>query len=131
MVKGDIMFEVGIDIVKIERIKKAMENESFLYRILGEEEHRQLKSRNFPVQSIAGNFCAKEAFSKAVGTGFRGIKFREIQIIRNDINKPYVLLSGNAFQLYGGTNKSFSVSISHTDELATAIVLYENKDNYI
>ncbi len=119
------MKEVGIDIIEIDRIKKAMQRRNFLKRILGEDEYKQLDEMGFPAQSLAGNFCAKEAFSKAVGTGFRGIKFKEIQLIRDEKNKPVIKLSGNAFCLYGDERNHFSVSISHTKTLACAVVLFE------
>ncbi len=122
------MFEVGIDIVEIERIKKSMTNKGFLHRILGKNEYKQLEARQFPVQSVAGSFCAKEAFSKAVGTGFRGIKLREIQIIRDNLDKPHILLSGKTSHLYSDKDNYFSVSISHTNDLATAIVLYQKRN---
>lgn len=119
------MLSIGTDMIEINRIKKSMERKGFLKRILGDIEYNQLKERGFPIQSVAGNFCAKEAFSKAVGTGFRGIKFREIEIIRNEINKPIIKLSGNAFILYGKNENKFCVSITHTKNLASAVVAFE------
>lgn len=116
------MLDVGIDMVKIDKIKKAMMRKSFLSKILGEEEYKQLQSMGFSAQSVAGNFCAKEAFSKAIGTGFRGIILKEIQIIRNSLGKPYIKLFGKALNLYGEPKNYFSVSISHTEDLAIAIV---------
>ena len=117
-----MLFEIGIDLIEIERIRKSMQNKSFLSRVLGAEEYEQLKQRGMLAQSVAGNFCAKEAFSKAVGTGFRGIKLKEVQIMRNNLNKPYIKLFGKAFELYGNKKHSFSVSISHTKFLAIAVV---------
>lgn len=121
-VKG--MLSVGIDLIEISRIKKSMKRDKFLRHILGDQEYEQLKIRNFPPRSVAGNFCAKEAFSKSVGTGFRGIKLKEIQIIRDDLNKPFIKLLGNAFILYGDSRNRFSVSISHTREVASAVVVF-------
>lgn len=110
--------------LEIYRIEKSMKRKGFLSRILGNEEYEQLKQREFPPQSVAGNFCAKEAFSKAVGTGFRGIKLKEIQIIRDDVNKPFIKLSGIANMLYGQSENKFCVSITHTKGIATAIVAF-------
>ena len=120
------MFSVGTDMVEINRIKKSMEREGFLHRILGGEEYIQLALKKFPAQSVAGNFCAKEAFSKAVGTGFRGIHLKEIEIIRNKLGKPFMKFNGNALKLY--KNDEFSVSITHTKDLALAVVVYLGKD---
>ena len=79
------MYSVGIDMVEIARIKKSMKNPRFLNFILGEEEYDQLKNKNFISQSVAANFCAKEAFAKAVGTGFKGLDIKEVQILRNEL----------------------------------------------
>lgn len=122
------MLSVGIDIIEIDRIKKSMKRDKFLNRILGDDEYKQLKMRGFPPQSVAGNFCAKEAFSKSVGTGFKGIRLKEIEIIRNEANKPIIKLSGNASRLYGYQGNKFSVSISHTKSLASAVVVFTKED---
>ena len=123
-----MLFEIGIDLIEIERIRKSMQNKSFLSRVLGAEEYEQLKQRGMLAQSVAGNFCAKEAFSKAVGTGFRGIKLKEVQIMRNNLNKPYIKLLGKALELYGNKKNKFSVSISHTRFLAIAIVSFATEE---
>ena len=62
--------------IEISRIKKCMQNKNFLKYILGKDEYKQLENRDFPVQSVAANFCVKEAFAKAVGKGmfYLGIK---------------------------------------------------------
>ena len=120
------MFSIGIDTIEINRIKKSMNRKGFLNRILGNEEFEQLNIKNFPAQSVAGNFCAKEAFSKAVGTGFRGFYMKEVEIIKNEIGKPFIKLTGKAFELYG--KFSFSVSITHTKNLASAVVLFSKGD---
>ena len=122
------MISVGVDMVEIDRIKKSMKNSKFLNRILGDDEYNLLKKLNFPCKSVAGNFCAKEAFSKAVGTGFRGIRLKEVQILRDTLNKPFIKLTGNASQLYGDGSNDFSVSITHTKELACAVVVLSSEE---
>lgn len=115
------MLSVGIDMVDINRIKRSMEQKGFLNRILGNEEYSQLKLKKFPVQSVAGSFCAKEAFAKSVGTGFREIQWKEIEVMRDELGKPFVKLAGRALELYG--KDQFSVSITHTKDLASAVVI--------
>lgn len=117
------MYSVGIDMVEIARIKKSMKNPRFLKFILGEEEYKELESKKFISQSVAANFCAKEAFAKAVGTGFRGFNIREVQILRDNLGRPYIFLTGKAFETWGKGEYKFSVSLTHTKELASAVVV--------
>ena len=117
------MYSVGIDMVEIARIKKSMKNPRFLNFILGEKEYEQLKNKNFISQSVAANFCAKEAFAKAVGTGFRGLNIKEVQILRNEFGRPYIFLSGKALETWGKSGYEFSVSLTHTKEFASAVVI--------
>lgn len=127
------MYSVGIDMVEIGRIEKSMKSSRFLKIILGKSEYIQLEKRNFPKQSIAANFCAKEAFSKALGTGMRGLKMHDIQILRNSLGKPYFLLSGSALSISNEKNLDFSLSITHTKTCACAVVICFKKnleDNY-
>lgn len=120
------MISVGTDLVEIERIRKSMENTSFLKRFYGSLEYDELEKRGFPPQSVAGAFAGKEAFSKALGTGIRGFSLSEVQILHNKEGKPFLSLSGKAGELARGL--SFDISISHSEELATATVIaYERK----
>lgn len=114
------MLLVGFDLVEIERIRKSMRNPRFCGRILGNTEYSQLAERGFSVQSVAASFCAKEAFSKAVGTGLSGFDLREAQLIRLKSGKPELLLSGDALRLAKG--REFSVSVTHTTLYASAVV---------
>ena len=117
------MYSVGIDMVEIARIEKSMKSPSFLKFILGDFEYSQLEERKFPKQSVAANFCAKEAFSKALGTGMRGLNMRDIQVLRDSLGKPYFLLSGNALNISNKENFDFSLSITHTKNYACAVVV--------
>ncbi len=123
---------VGIDMVEIPRIEKAMKKGSFLSFILGEEEYFQLKEKNFPIKSVAANFCAKEAFSKAIGTGFKNFKMKDVQILRDELGKPYIHLKNSAKMYVDKYQKNkkvqFSVSLTHTKEYASAVVVCFAKD---
>ena len=115
------MFSVGIDLVEISRIENSLKNDSFLKMFFGKNEIEELKQKNFKSESVAAAFCAKEAFSKAVKTGLSGFKMNEVELLHEKSGAPYLLLSGKAKAL--GENMQFSVSITHTKELAQAIVI--------
>ncbi len=113
--------------VEISRIKKSMQNKKFLKFILGSEEYFELEKKKFPIQSVAANFCAKEAFSKAIGTGVRGFGIENVQILRNELGKPYIFLTNNALKIAQDRNLDFSVSLTHTKNYACAVVICFNK----
>lgn len=115
------MLLVGTDLVEIDRIEKSMRNSLFCARILGDAEYGQLAGRGFPVQSVAASFCAKEAFSKAVGTGLGGFCLREVELLRAPNGRPELKLSGKAADLAGNTR--FAVSVAHTASAASATVV--------
>ncbi len=110
---------VGIDSVEISRVEKSIRSPSFLEKVYSKKEREQLNGRR--AESYAGNFAAKEAFSKALGTGIRGIKLSDISVLRDGLGAPYLELSGTAKEAAKGL--SFTVSITHTRELATAVVI--------
>ncbi len=93
------MLFVGIDSVEINRIEKAMKNPRFCQRVFGEAENSLLAMRGFSAESAAACFCAKEAFSKAMGTGIRGFRLSEVELLRNDVGAPFLQLSGNALKI--------------------------------
>lgn len=117
------MTELGIDLIEISRIQKAMRNNHFILRVFGADEQRELKVRRNIYPSAAACFAAKEAFSKTLGTGIRGFSLSEVQLLHDSLGKPYLHLSGRA-QLLAKEKclKSFSVSITHTKEYAAAVV---------
>ena len=115
------MLITGFDLIEIDRIANSMKNPRFLTRVFSDEELALFESRKFAVQTIAANFAAKEAFSKALGTGLRGYALREVSVLRNELGAPYFSLSGNAKKLCEGIE--LSLSLSHTDTLAAAFVV--------
>lgn len=127
-----LIFGVGIDIVEIRRIKKAIEsNEKFLEKIFTVAELDYLKSRNLRPEYVAGRFAAKEAVAKALGTGFRGFDFKDIEIDRTTLGKPIVSLKGKA-KLIAKKEGQYNIhlSISHGEESAIAYAILEvEKDN--
>ena len=114
---------VGTDLVEIARIEKACERESFLMRIFTEEERRQAAGRT---ARLAGDFAVKEAVAKVLGTGFRSFLPCEIEVLRDLLGKPYVHLSGGAWQAAAALGvQQIQVSISDTKTLAMAFAVTE------
>lgn len=125
------MVQNGIDLVEIERIRRSAEKPAFLEKVYGERERAELAARGFAPRHLAGAFAAKEAFSKALGTGLRGFSLHEVEILHNDLGAPYFLLSGAAKQLAESKNLEFALSITHTDTLAAAFVTAYEKGTAI
>ncbi len=121
------MLSVGVDLVEINRIEKSLKNPRFCKRVLGENEYLQLMMRGFPVQSVAASFCAKEAFSKAMGTGVRGFELNEVELLREENGRPYLKLSGFAERMAKERRLEFAVSVTHTKEYAQAVVVAEQR----
>ena len=116
----------GIDLVEISRIEKAMENPRFLEKYFGKNELEELKQKNYKSESVAAAFAAKEAFSKVVKTGLSAFLLCEVELLHEQSGAPYLKLSGKAKELAKGLN--FTVSITHTKELAQAIVIGYTKE---
>ena len=114
----------GIDIEEISRFEPFLAKPKFLEKCFGEDERQLFINKGMKPQTIAANFCAKEAFAKALGTGVRGFSLRDVQLLRDDLGCPYFVLSGNALMLCNG--RKIAVSVSHTKQYAAAVViLYE------
>lgn len=117
------MYSIGIDAEKISRLKKSAQSQSFMKRVFSPKELALFEKRSNPYPTMAGNWAAKEAFSKALGTGVRGFSLCEVSILRNEPGAPYIELSGRALAIAKNKRLEFSVSITHTNELAQAAVI--------
>lgn len=120
---------VGIDLVEIERIRKSSQKGRFMERVFSEKESALFLTKKNPFESMAGNWAAKEAFSKAVKTGVRDFSLNEISVLRDELGAPYIELSGKAKELAESMGLDFDVSISHTKDYATAVVIAFKKGN--
>lgn len=120
---------VGVDIIEIIRIKEAIErNPKFIERIFTEEEIKYFEEINYKYESIAGRFAAKEAIVKALGTGFRNMKIKDIEVTNNEIGKPLVKLMGGALEIVKEhKNVKIHLSISHNRDNAIAYSLIEGE----
>jgi len=117
---------IGIDLVDVKRIEDAVKKrKNFLERIYTQEEIKMNPRGEFRFQELAGRFAAKEAFFKAIKSGWRrGVTFSDVIVLNEPSGAPYIKLTGRAKEIAQslGVNKIF-VSISHTDELATGMVI--------
>lgn len=113
--------ELGIDIIRVERIRRALQRfgERFHERVLTKREHAYVRDRP---QNFAGRWAAKEAVSKVLGLGVRGVGWREIEIVRLPTGAPSVNLSGRALRRAEQLGMArIAVSISHESDYAVAI----------
>ena len=116
---------IGTDIIEINRIEKAIErNKNFLEKVFTVNEIEMFKKRNMRFEVIAGNFAAKEAISKAIGSGFRGFSLLDIEILRDDLGKPIAYLNENIDKIIK-RKYIVNVSISHNKTSAIAFALLE------
>lgn len=122
---------IGVDIIEISRIKRAIErNANFINKMFSKNEIEYLQSRNMRAESVAGRFAAKEAVAKALGTGFRGFDFKDIEIDITTLGKPIVLLKGKAKKMDKRWGKyKIHLSISHSRENAIAYAILEVYDD--
>ncbi len=124
----------GIDIIAIGRIEESIgrSGRSFLQRVYTDKEIEYCESRKVnAMQSFAGRFAAKEAVSKALGTGIgtRGVSFQDMEILADPYGMPCVSLTGQAAKVYEEKKgRSISVSISHDGGVAVAVCHIEYED---
>ena len=90
------IYGIGTDIVSIKRIKSSLKKKNFIKRIYNEQEVQKCKRAINQHNCYAKRFAAKEAFSKALGTGIsNGVNFNEITVLNNKSGKPYINLKGD------------------------------------
>ncbi|HDK7161461.1 TPA: holo-ACP synthase [Clostridium botulinum] len=123
-----MIYGIGTDITEIRRIEKAItRNKNFINKLFTKNEMDLWEKKNFKLEFIAGRFAAKEAISKALGTGIRDFNFKDIEIINNELGKPQVILKPKAEDIIKKISQSYKIhlSISHEKEYAIAYALLE------
>ncbi|MGL1890249.1 MAG: holo-ACP synthase [Spirochaetaceae bacterium] len=118
----------GIDLTKISRFKKLINNQSFLDKFFNTSEIEYVKSRGVgAAQSLAGRFAAREAFYKALGTGFNGFNSKDITVINDSNGKPHIEPNQKVKDKLDLMAEKWSIhlSISHEKEYAIAQVILE------
>ena len=119
---------VGVDVIEIERVEAALARfgERFLRRVYTAEEAAFCRGR---VHELAARFAAKEAVMKALGTGAKGVAWREIEVLPNHRGKPLVYLYGRARARAERIGLAgLDVSMSHSREYAVAFVVGQSRD---
>ncbi len=123
---------VGLDLVDVPRMKKelAREGGGFRETVFTPDEIAYCEGQGRPAVHYAARFAAKEAFFKALGTGWRGAgpTWTEVTVTRNDLGRPDLVLSGDAATAAGDLGvKSTHLSLTHVASLAAAVVVLENE----
>ena len=118
---------IGIDIVKVKRLDKWHKTKGLLERYFHPNELATAMSRGGGSKmALAARFAAKEAFCKALGTGFSGIVLKDIMVSNNDKGKPEIKVFGTALKALenSGANK-VHISLTHESDNAVAMVVLE------
>ncbi len=123
MIKG-----IGVDIIDVARIKKIIAgNARFVEKIYSPDEIRYCRTKYRKEVHYAARFAAKEAFFKALGTGWRyGMKWQDISVENDELGKPEIKLTGKTLENFKKKQCThIHLSISHTREYAAAVVVIE------
>lgn len=119
-----MIFGIGCDLCDIERI--AASGERFYARYFTEKEQELFNKKKNKPQTVAANFAVKEAFSKALGTGVRDFSLTDIEVLRDELGKPYINLYANAKEICEKHKiTGIFVSVSHEKNLAMGYVILE------
>ena len=120
---------IGMDIAETARVKGSMDRfgESFLQRILLPEEMAYCMAHKEPALYVAARFAAKEAVSKAFGTGIGAlIGWTDIEVRRKESGEPFVVLHGNGKKLFEARGaKQLHITLTHTGNYAAAMAVLE------
>ena len=125
---------IGVDIIENKRVKKSLLNRKFLSRIFSNSEINDSRKSVNKAGFFSKRFAAKEAFSKALGTGFRnGLNFKDISIINDKFGKPFIKKSNkiNNFMKKKFKTKKINIFLSISDEKkhSVAFVILEKQWN--
>lgn len=123
-----MIFGIGIDMIEVERVENKITKDSgFREFVFSENEIEYCEAKAHKYEHYAACFAAKEAFLKALGTGWtNGIAFNEIEITHEDGGKPILNLSGSTAERVSVMGKfEISVSLSHLKNIASAVVVLE------
>ena len=116
---------IGNDIIEIERIEKAISKEGFIAKVYTQREIENIVKRGNRAETYAGIFSAKEAISKAIGTGVREFSLTDLEILNDDLGKPYVIVSDKLNKIIQRKKENYQIeiAISHSKKYATAMAI--------
>ena len=117
------IYGIGTDIVRVDRIRKSLKKNTYLVRLFHKEEISKCKKTKNSSNCFAKRFAAKEAFSKALGTGIsKGINFNEIIVLNEKNGKPFIKLIDKTKKIVlKKIKKKYKIAISLTDEKNYAV----------
>jgi holo-[acyl-carrier protein] synthase len=125
-----VIIGLGLDIAEIDRIEQAISRRGapFIERVYTRREVDYCEQHKNKFERYAGRFAAKEAAMKALGTGWRdGVRWRDIETVREPSGKPTLRLEGVARELADRMGvKNISLTITHSGNVALAQVIFEN-----
>lgn len=124
-----MIFGIGTDIIEVKRVEKIVASgRQYLETIFTEKEMEYCEANARKSEHFAVRYAAKEAFLKALGSGWRdGLAFSDIEIINDELGKPQVFLHGEVKRVYNHHQiQQTSISLSHTKEIAIAVIILEN-----
>ena len=123
---------IGVDIIENKRIKNSLRNTKFKIRVYDNKELKQSNLSKNKVNYFSKRFAAKEAFAKALGTGFReNLNFKDIVIINDTMGKPYYLITNKITKIiqkrFKVRNFDCFLSISDEKDYSTAFTIIQSK----
>lgn len=135
-----MIFGIGIDLVEVSRFKKWIKDKNLILRYFNEKEMSEknisetdpenLSDRQLSAmcQHYAVRFAAKEAFSKALGTGLSGFDLRDVYVLKEESGKPYIKLGESARKIFDEKcpGAKIFLSLSHEKDYAIADVIIES-----
>ena len=122
-----MIFGIGVDITAVKRFEKWVNSPDMIERFFNEKEIKSGKSLSAICQHYAVRFAAKEAFSKALGTGISGFNLKDVYITNDEFGKPIINVQNSAEEILKNRcqNYKLHVSLSHEKEYAIAYVIIE------
>lgn len=119
---------LGTDIADVARIAKSIETSGFKEKVFSKTEIAYCEAKANKAESYAARFAAKEAFFKALGSGWRGgMAFNEVEVLNDELGKPTLNIVGKTAAIIADKKiKTIHISLSHTKEMALATVVLES-----
>jgi holo-[acyl-carrier protein] synthase len=125
-----VIIGIGIDQIEVDRVQRSLDpDRGFRERVFAPAEIEYCDSHKNAAQHYAARFAAKEAFLKALGSGWRGgLEFSEIEVVSDDLGKPSLRLTGACKAAADRMGViAAHVSLSHLKTVACAVVMLEGK----
>jgi|SRR6478609_3717620 len=123
-----MIFGTGIDMIEVERVARSVSRDSgFRELVFSQNEMAYCESKAAPFEHYAARFAAKEAFLKALGSGWtEGLSWNEIEILPEENGKPVLRVCGQTARTVDGLQiRHIHVSLSHVKNMASAVVILE------